>query len=388
MSAPGRLLLVAPDAADRAANRAFVALVAALVARTGAADVRVLVLGGGPLVAELREVAPTTVASELRHRDVGAVVERAVGRAGLRGAAAKVRGRRLGLAGLGPGDAVYLHDVLAVQVLRYLPAGVPVLCRVAEAAHPLHQPLSAVDLDLLLGRVDRFLAVTDAGVDELERTRGVDPRRIRRAREVLVAPAPTDPAEVAALRSRLDLPEGALVAGVFGAAAVEIHAPCAPLAVAVRRRPDAADVVLLLVVPEHMTDPWALHDIDHAGLAERVRVLALEGEAPPYVALCDLVVHAGWGSDHPRAYLEAAAAGVPIVCFDGHELAEVVGADEGGVVCPRLDLPALAAGVGALAGSPERRAAAGDAAATRALRLHRPEDAAALLVDECRAVGR
>src|SRR5690606_9110852 len=240
-----RLLLVAPDAEDHAANRAFTALVAALVDQPGAPDVRVLVLGGGPLVAELRAVAPTTVAADLRSRDVGAVVERAVGRAGLRDAAAKVRGRRLGLAGLGPGDAVYLHDVLAVQVLRYLPAGVPVLCRVAEAAHPLHQPLSALDLDLLLARVNRFLAVTDAGIDELERTRAVDPGRIRRAREVVVAPPPADPEQVAALRSRLDLPEQALVAGVFGAAAVEIHAPCAPLAVAVRRRPDAADVVLL-----------------------------------------------------------------------------------------------------------------------------------------------
>jgi glycosyltransferase involved in cell wall biosynthesis len=95
-----------------------------------------------------------------------------------------------------------------------------------------------------------------------------------------------------------------------------------------------------------------------------------------------VVVHAGWGQDQPLAYLEAAAAGVPVVCSEGDELAEVVGDDEGGFVCPRLDLPALAAAVTALAADPALRHAKGTTASARVVAAYSPSAGAARLCAE------
>ncbi len=383
------LVVVARDAAATRENQALVELVQALVDAEGA-PVTVVLQHGGPLVDDLAASASVRLVDALSRRSPGSVAERLLGRIGLRATAARVRGRRLGLGRLGSGDVVYLHTVLVVQVLRYLPPGVPVLCRVPEAAHPLRQPLSVDDLGLLLDRVTRFLPVTAAGADELTRVHGIAPDRVVRAHEAVAAHVDGrfDRAEEArALRDGLGLPEDVVVVGMFGAAAVEIHAPAAPLAVAIRRRPDGKDVVLLLVVPEHMADPWATHDIANAGLSDSVAVVEAADPARTYVELCDLVVHAGWGSDHPLAYLEAAAAGVAIVCAEGHDLADVVGDDEGGFVCPRLDLPALAERVTTLAADPALRRAMGARAAERVVERHGAAAAAARLWDQARAVA-
>lgn len=369
---PSRLLVVGRDAADGGEARALLGLVEALVADGGPA-VRVLLQGGGPLADRFAAVAPTTVITALGGATPGAVVERALGRAGLTARALAVRGRRLGLDGWGPGDGVYLHSVLCVQVLRYLPvtAG-PVLCRVPEAAHPLHHPLSAPDLALLLDRVDRFLAATAIGVEELTTERGVPAERVVRWREAVAAPpadlGPDDPARLDELRSRLGLGADEVVVGSFGASAIEPPSPVTSLAVALRRLDRSTR--LLCVAPEHASDGWAAHDVDHAGLGDRAVVVQASEPLPPYAALCDLVVHAGWGPDHPFPYLDALARGRPVVCFEGHELAAVVGDDEAGAVCPYLDLEVMAARVAELAADAGERDARGAVAATRVAGAH------------------
>jgi len=288
---------------------------------------------------------------------------------------------------------VYLHSVLCVQVLRYLPAAAgPVLCRVPEAAHPLHHPLSAADLALLLDRVDRFLAATAIGVEELTTDRGLAAGRVVRWQEAVVAPpadlGPDDPALLDELRARLGLGAEEVVVGSFGASAIEPPSPVTSLAVALRRLDSSAR--LLCVAPEHASDGWAAHDVDHAGLGDRAVVVQATEPLPPYAALCDLVVHAGWGADQPFPYLDAMARGRPVVCFEGHELAALVGDDEAGAVCPYLDLEAMAARVAELATDAGRRAARGAVAAARVADAHGVVAAAAELrrqFDEVAAVG-
>jgi len=370
---------VARDASPTQENRALLAVVRSLVA-IGDAEVTVVLQKGGALVDEMASITATVVAADLSRWAPAAVFERLIGRMGFRALAGRVRGHRLGLGRLGRGDAVYLHTVMVVQALRYLPRAVPVLCRVPESVYPLRQPLSSTDVRLLVDRVTRFLTVTSAGVDDLVAVHGVAPERVVRMREAVVAPVAGDrPAEGPALRTRLGFGDEAVVVGIFGDAAVEIHPPCLPLAVAIRRHPDSDAVVLLLVVPEHTAGPWARHDIEYAGLADRVAIVELVGSPPAYLDVCDVVVHAWWGADQPLAYLEAAAAGIPLVCSEGHELAELVGDDEGGYVCPRLDLPAMAAGVVALAAQPVERREKGAVAAARAAARYAPTDAAGRL---------
>ncbi len=369
---PRRLLVVGRDAADGPEARALLGLVEALGAGPGP-ELRVLLQSGGPLVDRFTALAPTTVVAGLTGASPGGVAERVLGRAGLTARALAVRGRRLGLDGWGTGDGVYLHSVLCVQVLRYLPAGAgPVLCRVPEAAHPLHHPLSAADLALLLDRVDRFLAATAIGVEELTADRGLAPDRVVRWQEAVAAPpadlGPDDPGRLDELRARLGLRAGDVVVGSFGASAIEPPSPVTSLAVALRRLDSPAR--LLCVAPEHASDGWAAHDVDHAGLGDRALVVQAAEPLPPYAALCDLVVHAGWGPDHPFPYLDAMARGRPVVCFEGHELAGLVGADEAGAVCPYLDLEAMAARVADLAADAETRAARGAVAASRVAEAH------------------
>jgi glycosyltransferase involved in cell wall biosynthesis len=214
---------------------------------------------------------------------------------------------------------------------------------VPESAHPLVQPLSGADLALLVDRVDRFLPVTGVGAEELTAGHGVSADRVVRVAETVALgedrPVPP-PAELDQLRRTLGIDADAVVIGSFGASSVEPPSPATSLAVALRRHGSAA--VLLHVAPEHASNGWARHDVECAELEDRVVVVQADDPPSPYEALCDVVVHAGWGPDHPRAYLDAAARGVPIVCFAGHELADVVGDDEAGFVCPYLDLDAMA----------------------------------------------
>lgn len=387
-----RLLVVGRDAADGAEARALLGLVEALTAGPGP-TVRVVLQEGGPLAGRFAALAPTAVVADLAGGSPTGVAERVLGRAGLSARSLAVRGRRLGLDGWGAGDGVYLHTVLCVQVLRYLPAAAgPVLCRVPEAAHPLHHPLSAPDLALLLERVDRFLSATAVGVEELTTERGLPAARVVRWHEAVATPpadlGPDDPAVLDALRARLGLGPDDVVVGSFGASAVEPPSPVTSLAVALRRLDTSTRLVC--VAPEHASDGWAAHDVDHAGLGDRAVVVQAAEPLPPYAAVCDLVVHAGWGPDHPFAYLDAMARGRPVVCFEGHELAALVGDDEAGAVCPYLDLEAMAARVAELAADAGARAARGAVAAARVADAHGVAAAAAALrrqLDDAAAVG-
>ncbi|MBL8778065.1 MAG: glycosyltransferase [Acidimicrobiales bacterium] len=368
----GRVLVVGRDAEDTADTRSLLALVDGLAADTGGPQVRVLLQGGGPLVERFAGLAPTTVVDDLAGRSVAGLVERGLGRVGLRAGALRVRARRLGLDGWGSGDAVYLHTVLCVQALRYLPTAgnAGIVCRVPESVHPLDQPLSEADLALLVDRVDRFLVTTAAGVAELTGPLRVATGRVVRVPEV-VAPttgAEASRVEASRLRSALGFGPDDVVVGSFGASAVDPPSPAASLAVALRRQGTTAR--LLFVAPEHASDGWVRHDVECAGLTDRVTVVDAGEPLPGYHLVCDVVAHAGWGADHPGAYLEAMARGVPAVCFEGHELAALVGDDEAGVVCPYLDLMAMAEGVAGLVDDADRRRVAGERAADTVAALH------------------
>lgn len=381
----GRLLLVGRDAEDVTDTRLLLGLVRAFAADEAGAEVRVLLQRGGALRDRFAALADTVVVADLPERSPAGLVERGLGRLGMRGPALGVRARRLGLDGWGSGDAVYLHTVLAVQAIRYLPTDgrATVVCRVPESAHPLDQPLSAVDLSLLTARVDRFLATTAAGVEELTAALDVPAERVVRVPEVAVPAAADGDAE--RLRAALGFAPGEVVVGSFGASATDPPSPAASLAVALRRH--GTEARMLFVAPEHASDGWVRHDVECAGLADRVRVVDATEPLPAYALVCDVVAHAGWGVDHPTAYLEAMAGGAPAVCFDGHELATLVGADEAGVVCPYLDLSAMAEGVARLVDDPELRRAAGTRAAA-AVAEHHPITVVVDALHEALAEGR
>jgi glycosyltransferase involved in cell wall biosynthesis len=86
----------------------------------------------------------------------------------------------------------------------------------------------------------------------------------------------------------------------------------------------------------------ARHDIRAAGLASKVTLLGPVEDPRPLYAAMDVFALTSREDPFPLVCLEAAAAGKPIVCFDGAGgIDEFVGRD-GGFVVPYLDLAAMA----------------------------------------------
>ena len=83
------------------------------------------------------------------------------------------------------------------------------------------------------------------------------------------------------------------------------------------------------------------------------------------LAAMDVFVLASWREGLPRAAVEAAAMGLPLILTDIRGCREVAGTDAGILVAPR-SATAIARAVGELADDPDRRAQLGRAAAQRA----------------------
>lgn len=384
-----RLVVVHHRAAATPETVGLVELVRALVA-ADEVDVEVLLFEGGPLAAELAGLAPTTVVADLDTRSGAALVETLLFKLRRRAAGYRRRSHRLGLDRWRPGDAVYLHTVLGVQVLRYLPersAGGPtVACRMAEDAHPLRHPLTAPDLALLVRRVDRFLPVTTAGEVELLDEHRVPPDRVRKVPELFVPPddrLPDRSAEQARLRAELGIAADALVVGSFGG---ESDAPDLGVMLwsMVRQRGHARPVELLWGAGQTDAGFWMEHDLRETGLAEGTHAIPDDVPLSTVLELCDVLVLLTRLDDHPFAYLERAAAGVPVLCFEGNSLADLVRRAGPANVVPYLDVVAVAEQVVHLLDGDDPLARRRDAMAEAVASVHGPTAFAGHVLDALR----
>lgn len=388
-SAIPRLVVVHRRADPTAETVALVELVRALAA-TGEVRVEVLLLAGGALLDEFEQVAPTTVVAALESRSRAAIVERVCFALRLRGAGYRRRAARLHLDHWGPGDAVYLHTVLGVQVLRYLPSDRPVvLCRLAEDVHPLRHPLVADDLRVLLRRVDRFLAVTTAGLTEMVEVHGLDPDRVRRMPELFVPPddrLPDRSGEREQLRRRLDIRPGAVVVGSFGASDADSPDLGVLLWSMVSRRSGDRAVELIWGYAESEAGFWMEHDLQQTGLVSGVHAVEAGSELLAYLELCDVLILLTRIDDYPFAYLQRAASGVPVLCFEGNRLADLVYLGDPQHVAPYLDVVALADQVSRLLESSDALARNRVAMLEAVARVHGPEVVGRRLLDEVAAL--
>ena len=366
MTDPARLVVVHHGAERTAEGVAFVDLVAAL-AETGERRVEVLLFAGGPLVEDLARVAPTTVVADLPRWSPDALAERALFALRRPAAGYRRRARRLGLDRWAPGDAVYLHGLLGVQVLRYLPTDGPaVVCRVAEGEVPLLHSVNPADLALLVARVDRFLPVTAAGRRELVEEHGVAEARARRIRD-LVVPVddrfPGSGRSLADRRAELGIAPDAVVVGSFGATSLDPTDVTAVVWALLAGRADVPPVELLWAAARTPAGFWMEHDLHHLRRGGAAHGVALGEELDAAMGLCDVAVLLTRAGHCPHGFLQAAASGVPVVCFEGNELADVLVADARDDVVPFLDVGAAADRLAGLArslraGGPDRAARA------------------------------
>jgi glycosyltransferase involved in cell wall biosynthesis len=321
-------------------------------------DIQVALFDDGPVRRELEAVADVRRMPELpRESPMGRV--QALARRGGPGLADLVHDRRTGATRrwIRPPDCIHLHGPLASPLLQYVRTrGVPVTTYV----HPYDFRLSGmppIDQRRVVDRTDRYLVADDSVVDDLVAS-GVDPARIEPAPKPLRFPATkASPSERAAARAELGLPGDAVVVGV-PPVTDWADAPDLTLALAwelERRSGGAAPTILWHGMPLEGPGHWPVaYDIDRMAL----RTVRLAGDLPAGIDLfdlVDLVVLPTRSTESIGRYPERAAAhGTPLLCWDGHVLADEV-ARWKGLLVPRGDVEAMADAVQALADDPAAR---------------------------------
>ena len=156
------------------------------------------------------------------------------------------------------------------------------------------------------------------------------------------------------------------------------HEPAQLISVAMMRKGDKFDSFEMLAQALALLGdlPWSLTVIGDGPL--RAEVMALFGELPPdrltwagevspggvrnYLETSAIYVWPGCGEAYGLAYLEAQAAGLPVVAQHTAGVPEVVRADETGILTPAGDVAAFAAAVRQLLTNTTRRQAMSRAA--------------------------
>ena len=330
---------------------------------------------GGGLLADFRELGPTTVLHRRWGPEVvvGAVLQRAHRDAAARAAA--VRAARARLVGT-RADLVVVNALAPVNLvtLRALRPSVPVVSHVHELSVILEHGLAPDDLELALARSDHFVVVSDAVARHLHDRHHVATARMTLVHEMIEAPPESDvlAREAAQVRQELGVgPEAALVVAcgstdwrkapdLFVRTAWEQR----------RRRPDL-DVTYVWVgnTRNAYEDHLVQWEVDRLGLQDVVRFVGVRRDPRPWFAAADVFVLPSREDPFPLVCIEAAACATPVVCFDAGGIPELVEPAGAGVVVPYPDVVAFADAVCDLLDDPAERQAAGERGAAH-VRAH------------------
>lgn len=328
----------------------------------------VLLLEGGPLEPEYAALAPTVVLDEWDlDAPWGALATLAEGRAHGLLPALRRRGLARRLAGLSPPDLVYINTAWTIRALHHLPFAVPrlvVAIHELEVGLDLHLP--AAERGVLFSRADHLVAVSGAVKDNLVARHGVASTEVSVHREMIEV-RPWDLSASVACRRSLGIPDDAPLVGSAGlihwrkGTDLFVH-----LAVGVlSHRPDA-HFVWVGGTTEDAAGRALAADIDAAGLAGRVHVVAHVDDPHDWYGAMDVFVLPAREDAFPLVCLEAGSVGVPIVCFDNGGMPELVdrGPDAAGFVVPYPDVGTMAHRVVELLDDPSLRRTMGERAAT------------------------
>jgi glycosyltransferase involved in cell wall biosynthesis len=268
-------------------------------------------------------------------------------------------------------NLVYSNTVVNGRVLEALsPLGCPVLTHVHELEFLIHTN-AGKDFERVKRYTDHFVAVSDAVRSNLVARHGIPEAKIER----IYGSVPTtarpraDPVILKrALATEIGIPENARIVG--GCGSVYWLKGCdlfVQLAVALRAREPSVPIHLVwlgMTPPSEGFYPFQ-HDLVRAGLVDRVHFIGSRRNPLDYIAAFDVLALVSREEAFPLTVMEAAAVGVPTVCFDAAGGArEFVEADAGRVL-PYLDMDSMAACVLELLRDDEQRRRLGRRARTK-----------------------
>ena len=178
---------------------------------------------------------------------------------------------------------------------------------------------------------------------------------------------PSDGVDREAVRGRFDLPSDSVVVGLFSQLVEHKGSLDFVRAAhfAAAKDPDLRFLIAGSGPPAFVKRVRA--EIAAGPAAERIRLIPPQDEIWPLLAAVDVVaLTTRWPDPLPRVVMEAMAAALPVVAYDGGGVAEMVAAGETGIVLPSGDVEGLGAAMLELAGDEELRRRFGDAGCRRA----------------------
>lgn len=373
------VLVVSHDAGRTGAVISLLHLLRWMRANTDV-PVRMVLVGGGELTDAFRAVCPVArwelIPAGGRRLDR---LDRVVRWLGLRPAANLLRRARLRARYAGRPPAVVLSntvtngDVLAATAAW----GCPVVTYAHELEHWIAHRTEPGGFATTLRLTTHYLAASEAVRRNLIENHGVPPGRTDVVYEML---RPDDFLPAAggggggesrgAVRRELGLPDDAVIVGGSGTLdwrkGPDLFVQLARSVVG--RRPGAPVYFVWVggTVPSHESHAL-MYDARHAGVGDRVLLIGPRPDPARYFAAFDAFALVSREDPFPLVCIEAAAAGCPVVCFDGAGGAPEFVAGGYGAVVPYLDIEAMASKVADLCDAPAARQEVGRRAAAAAV---------------------
>jgi len=372
------ILFVGHDAYRAGAQVALLHLVKWMCSHN---ELRIVLLlkHGGELLADYQALVPTYVLSD----ESSVAGARSRFKAAFRHGLLRSQSHPPGLDALSKlrVDVLYVNSVASLDILPDLVARwhCPVVCHVHELEFGIQRVLQPGVLAAAQRHIDAFVAVSDAVKDNLCTNHHVETSRVYRIYEAIGTawyPSPQDKEESTRVRCDLGLPPDAFVVGGCGTTdwrkAPDIYIQVARLLA--RTRPDLIAHFVWVGGQTSGAEAAALrYDLERLNLRSRVHFVGAQANPKPYFLLFDVFLLTSREDPFPLVCLEAAALGIPIVCFQGAGgIPEFVSGDAG-VVVPYLDVEAAATSIARLVDRPELRTHLGRRGAEKVKSSHEIE---------------
>ncbi|MDE1184670.1 glycosyltransferase family 4 protein [Paraburkholderia sp.] len=200
--------------------------------------------------------------------------------------------------------------------------------------------------------VDHVVANSKASADAFSALTGIDVSKVPIVHNGIDADAfsnaPREPAEIAALRRRLELPENAYLVGLFGRLAPwkGQHLALEMLA----RVPDAHLVLVgAALFGEHAYEQALRLQAERLGIADRVHFAGFRDDMPAWMRAMDAILHTSTEPEpFGRVIVEGMAAGRPVIGSAAGGVKEILRHGENGWLVAPGDIDGYAHAIGML----------------------------------------
>ena len=328
----------------------------------------VLLKRGGELESDFRAIAPTWCFGEECERMNRGLRRRLFRKLRL------LRIRKPNLVKLYPAEeypVIYANTIETCDLaLQLIGPGRRLIMHVHELAYGTSLSGLAEVLKTSVSVTNVYIAASDAVADYLIKDIGVSREKIQVIHEFPVAVGSNGASEDTrqSVRRRLQISENTLVVGMCGG----VHWRKGPdlfvqLAMHTKRRLGLAKCLFLWLGGSSSDQREILHEIAQAGLKDVCRFITAVPNPQDYFCAFDLFALTSREDPFSVAMLEAAASGLPIVCFACAGGAPELVEKDAGIIVPYLDIPAMADACTELLLDEERRRKLGEKARAKVL---------------------